>query len=115
MVAAAGRFPPRPIPPCPGRGPVPGALATTPGNLPACDAADSHPVVSCMLRPRFVVLLDGGAPISVSLACEFDYHGETYHYGLAGPGTPWDGSAAARAPLAPLRMGRPTARPQRVP
>ena len=74
-----------------------------------------EPVVSCLLRPRFVVLLDGGAPISVSLACEFDYHGETYHYGLAGPGTPWDGSAAARAPLAPLRMGRPTARPQRVP
>ena len=67
-----------------------------------------EPVVSCLLRPRFVVLLDGGAPISVSLACEFDYHGETYHYGLAGPGTPWDGSAAARAPLAPLRMGRPS-------
>ena len=39
-----------------------------------------EPVVSCLLRPRFVVLLDGGAPISVSLACEFDYHGETYHY-----------------------------------
>jgi AAA domain/AAA domain, putative AbiEii toxin, Type IV TA system len=45
-------------------------------------------VVDSLLRGRFVLLLDDRAPVSVSLAYEFDHGGETYHYGLAGPGTP---------------------------
>lgn len=44
--------------------------------------------VGSLLHGRFVLLLDGRAPVSVSLAYEFDHGGETYHCGLAGLGLP---------------------------
>jgi AAA domain/AAA domain, putative AbiEii toxin, Type IV TA system len=42
-------------------------------------------MVGSLLTGRLVMLLDGHAPVSVSLAYEFDHDGEAYHYGLAGP------------------------------